>query len=516
MAARILACISTTNATIAQWKRGRLFDLRRFSDDDKGRSEFEAYLRGVSKSTISIIVDSIDEDYRSETLPHAAGADRVQLISRNLRKLFRSTPYAAAGLQEQTKGARRDDQYLFAALTRPELLAPWLRVINELSIPITGIYLLPVVTLSVAERLEMRRPNLLIVSKNESGLRQTFCKNGKLRVSRLTTPREDNTQSTSFYAEEINSTRMYLDALTLTHVDDVVTVLILDHDGSLTDLRNAITEHRPNMECVRLGPSELESAIGIGTADTRSCPDALHLHLLATTRPIMNLAPSTLRTRLQVHLFGKVIYAAAAGVAGLAVLWSLVNAALAIQASAEIERLTQQARTFQLQYQAVTERFPESPAGSELLRTSVEAAKQINTLRQTPGAFMMVLGSAMNSSPNIGLNRIEWVHDTSDLVETGLQATDLEPHLVNGIGQFGFVGAEVLSYRGDHQAALRNIRAFTRLLANDARIARVAVIRLPLDLDPNAGLNGSTATAQTTQTAPFKIAVVLKSNQATQ
>jgi hypothetical protein len=197
----------------------------------------------------------------------------------------------------------------------------------------------------------------------------------------------------------------------------------------------------------------------------------------------------------------------------LAVLWSLVNAALIIQAGSEIERLTQRARTFQLQYQAVTERFPKTPAGSELLRDSVEAAKRINTLRQTPSAFMMVLGSAMNGSPNIGLNRIEWLHGTPELVETGLQTTDFTPHLVNGIGQFGIVGAEVLSYRGDHQAALRNIRAFTRLLASDERIAQVAVIRLPLDLDPNAGLNGSTATEQTTQAAPFEIAVVLKSNR---
>ncbi len=513
MAAKILACISADNATVAQWQRGRLTNLRRFSDDDKGRSEFEAYLGGVSRSTISIIVDSIDEDYRSETLPHTAGADRAQLISRKLRHLFRSTPYAAAGLQVQTKGNRREDQYLFAALTRPELLAPWLRVITELGIPITGIYLLPVVTLSVAERLELKRPNLLIVSKDESGLRQTFCQDGKLRVSRLTTPREDKSQSTTFYAEEINSTRMYLDALTVTHVDDIVTVLILDHDGSLANLHDAITEHRPNMECLRLGPVELESALGISQADTTSCPDALHLHLLATTRPVMNLAPSTLKTRLQVHLIGKVIYTAAAGVASLGVLWSVVNAALIIQASNEIERLTQRARTFQLQYQAVTERFPETPASSELLRDSVEAAKQINTRRQTPTAFMMVLGSAMNGSPNIGLNRIEWVHDTPEVVETGLPSTDFTPHLVNGIGQFGIIGAEVLSYRGDHQAALRNIRAFTRLLADDEQIAQVAVIRLPLDLDPNAGLNGSTATEQTTQTAPFEIAVVLKSER---
>jgi len=510
MAARLFACISGNNATIARWRRGRLADLRRFSDDEKGHAAFEAYLRNTPRSTVSIIVDSIDEDYRTETLPHASSGDRAQLISRKLRQLFRSTPYTAAGLQEQKAARRREDQYLFAAITRPEMLTPWLRVLNALRVPITGIYLLPVVTLSAIDRVGIKRPNLLIVSKNESGLRQTFCKNGRMRVSRLTPPRDVSAQSTAFYAEEINSTRMYLDALTVTHVDDIITVLILDHDGSLSGLPDAITRHRPNAECIHLGPSELQTSLGINRFDISSCPDAVHLYLLATSRPVMNLAPSSLMTRLQVHVVGKAIYAASAAVLAIGVLWSLVNAVLIVRADGEVTRLTQQTRNFQTQYQAVTQRFPESPASSELLRDSVEAAKQMDSLRRTPRALMLVLGSVLNGSPDIGLNRVEWIHGNPDTAETGLQAVDLAPHLVNGIGQFGVIGAEVLSYKGDHQAALRNIRAFTQRLAADERVARVDVIRLPLDLDPNAGLNGSTATAQTAQSAPFEIAVVLK------
>lgn len=510
MAAKILACISGDNATIAQWRHGQLTELRRFADSDKGWSEFEAYLRRAPKSTISIIVDTIDEDYRTDTLPHASRGDRAQLISRKLRQLFRTTPYAAARMQEHTAARRREDQYLFAALTRPELLTPWLRVVNTLQIPITGIYLLPVISLSAAQRLHVKRPNLLIVSKNESGLRQTFCKDGKMRVSRLTPPREDSPESTAFYAEEINSTRMYLDALTVTHVDDIVTVLVLDQDGSLAELSNTISERRSNVECVRFGPTELVDNLGITSADLGASPDALHLYLLATTRrPGMNLAPSTLKTRLQVHVIGKIIYAASATVAGVAILWALVNTVLIMQAGGEITRLTQQTRTFQTQYRAVTERFPEAPAGSELLRDSVEAAKRINLLRQTPASFMSVLGAALNASPEIGLNRMEWIHGSPDSIQTDLQAVDFSPHLLNGLGQFGLIGAEVLAYNGDHQKALLNIREFTRRLAADERVARVDVIRLPLDLDPNAGLNGSTASRQSTQSAPFEVVIVL-------
>ncbi|MGD2138785.1 MAG: hypothetical protein PVH25_00190 [Burkholderiales bacterium] len=510
MAARLFACISGNNTTIARWRRGRLTDLRRFSDDEQGHAGFEAYLRATPKSTVSIVVDSIDEDYRTETLPHASSNDRAHLISRKLRQLFRSTPYTAASLQEQTTARRREDQYLFAAITRPELLAPWLRTLNALRIPITGIYLLPIVTLSVIDRLGVKRPNLLIISKNESGLRQTFCKDGKIRVSRLTPPREEGAQSTDFYAEEINSTRMYLDALTLTHVDDVITVLILDHDDSLDSLTQTIKRHRPNAECIRVGPSELESSIGINRFDVSSSSDAIHLYLLATSRPLMNLAPSTLKARLQVHFVGNVIYAASAAVLAIGVLWSLVNAALIVRAGSEVTRLEQQAITFQTQYRAVTQRFPETPASSELLRDSVEAAMRINALRQTPRELMLVLGAALNASPDIGLERVEWIHGSPDMAENGLRAVDLSQHLQNGIGQFGIIGAEVLSYKGDHQAAMRNIRAFARQISDDDRVARVDVIRLPLDLDPNAGLNGSTATEQATQSAPFELAVVLK------
>jgi len=516
MAAKLFACISGNNATVARWRRGRLADLRRFSDDEKGYSAFEAYLRNAPKSTVSIIVDSIDEDYRSETLPHVSSGDRAQLISRKLRQLFRSTPYTAAGLQEQTTARRREDKFLFAALTRPELLAPWLRILNTLRVPITGIYLLPVISLSAIDRIGVKRPNLLIISKNESGLRQTFCKDGKLRVSRLTQGRDTNTHSTDFYAEEINSTRMYLDALTVTHVDDIISVLILDHDGSLGKLPDAITLHRPNAECIHMGPAELEKSLGINRLDIGSCADALHLYLLATSRPAMNLAPSSLMTRLQVHVVGKMIYAASAAVLAIGVLWSLLNTALIMRAGGEITDLSQQARNFQTQYQAVTQRFPEAPASSELLRDSVEAAEKMYALRQTPRELLLVLGSALNDSPDIGLNRIEWVHGSPDMVETGLKTADLSPHLANGIGQFGIIGAEVLSYKGDHQAAMRNIRDFTRRLAADEHVARVDVIRLPLDLDPNAGLNGSTATAQTSQSAPFEIAVVLKQQRETQ
>ncbi len=510
MAAEILLCISVENATAAVLQRGRLTDIRKFRDDQQGWSAFEAYVRRRPRSTVSIMVDSIDEDYRIEKLPHTSGGDRRQLISRKIRQLFRATQFASAALQERISGRRREDQYLFAAITRPELLAPWLRVLNALQVPVAGIYLLPIVGLSVVERLKLKQTDLLLVSKNESGLRQTYCKEFKMRVSRLTPTREEDEQNSTSYAEEINSTRMYLDALTVTHVDDVVTVIILDQDGSLAELPKAIEHERPNMKCVRFGPAELENNLGTTTADMAGSANALHLHLLAKARPAMNLAPSILKTRLQVRVVGKIVYGAAAATVLFGLLWAIVDGITVIRGEGEAARLAQEMTSYQARYHQVTQQFPEAPASSQVLQESVEAAKRIDADRRTPRSLLLLLGAALTDSPNIGLSRVEWFHGNPDKLPSGPQLVDFTRTLVNGIAQFGIVSAEVRSYEGDHRAALISIRKFLRRLAEDERVAQVSVLRLPLDLDPTAGLNGSTASQQTTASAPFQVAVVLR------
>jgi hypothetical protein len=510
MTVKIVLCVSAENATAAVLKRGHLTDIRKFRNDQQGWSAFEAYVRRRPRSTVRIMADSIDEDYRIEKLPHASIGDRRQLISRKLRQLFRGTQFASAALQDRIVGRRREDQYLFAAVTRPELLAPWLRIVNALKVPVAGIHLLPVVALSVIDGLKLKQTDLLLVSKNESGLRQTFYKGLKVHVSRLTPTRDDDQHNTTFYSEEINSTRMYLDALTLTHVDDVVTVLILDQDGSLAELPNAIARERPNMKCVRFDPAELESNLGTTATDMANFADALHLQLLATARPAMNLAPPTLKTRLQVHVIGRFVYATAAATVVFGLLWATVDGVRAMRGEAEAARLTQEMRNYQQRYREVTEHFPEAPASSQVLRDSVEAAKRIDADRRTPRPLLQLLGAALTDSPNIGLSRVNWIYGSPDNIQSGSQLVDVTPNLVNGIAQFGIVSAEVRSYEGDNRAALTAIRAFIRSVAEDDRVAQVNVLRLPLDLDPTNGLNGSTASQQGAASAPFQLAVVLR------
>jgi len=51
----------------------------------------------------------------------AFGADRRDLVQRKLKQHYRNTPYVAAWLLGRDKSKRRDDRYLFSALTNPKI-----------------------------------------------------------------------------------------------------------------------------------------------------------------------------------------------------------------------------------------------------------------------------------------------------------------------------------------------------------------------------------------------------------
>ena len=185
MAAKLLLCVSNDQATVAIWRRHRLTSCTRFENNEQGWAAFGNFLRVAHGLPVHIIVDTVEEDFRFETLPHIRGRDRTEMVGRKLKQLYRATPYYSYALQERESGKRRDDRYLFAALTNPDPLIPWLRAIETAGLPVSGIYPLALVSVSLIERLKLKHPNLLIISKNSAGLRQTFFKNLKFRISRL-------------------------------------------------------------------------------------------------------------------------------------------------------------------------------------------------------------------------------------------------------------------------------------------------------------------------------------------
>lgn len=511
MAAKLLLCVSAHQATAAIWRQGRLSSLQIFDNGQSGLSAFDAYMHGARGLPVRVMVDTLDEDYRFETLPHVARGDRAQMAQRRLRQLYRATPFAAWAQQERVLGKRKDDRYLFAAITDPEVLNPWIRVIESNRAPISGIHPLPMVTLSMIQRLALKHPNLLIVTRNDAGLRQTFCKHLKFRISRLTAPRDLSTPADAYFAEEIGNTRMYLDALNVTHVDDTVHVLILDHDNSLRGLPEALSRGRPNMHCELMGPDEIARRLSIPSPDLAASNEALHLHLLASSAPNLDLAPPQVEVGFQVYKVRQYVFGAAAALLLAAVIWAGVNEIRTWNVADQIVLLEQQIQQYQSRYKEVTAQFPQTPASAEELRDTVEAAQRIRGALRTPERMLVVISRALDISPDVALRRVDWRYgvpaeaagDAMPAQGSGSAATG-EPREV------GVVVAEITRDAQDHRAVLDRIRGFTASLAAYPQVEEVRVLRLPMDITSSSALSGTTAEIVRSPQARFEVAVIFR------
>jgi hypothetical protein len=181
MREKLLICVSALQASAAHWRGGKIVQLEQFNNDEAGLAAFREFLAPHASVPIFMMVDAVEEDYRFETLPHSFGPDRAQMVARKLRQHYRNTPYIGAWLQGRERDKRRDDRYLFSALTNADIPATWLRIINAQELPVAGLYLLPMVSVALLDKLQVKTANLLVAAQHTGGLRLTFFRDRQFR-----------------------------------------------------------------------------------------------------------------------------------------------------------------------------------------------------------------------------------------------------------------------------------------------------------------------------------------------
>ena len=518
MADTILICVSAVQVTAALCRRRQLVDCTTFQNDESGLAAFDEYLAPYAGLPAYLMVDVVEEDYRFEMLPHAFGADRRELVQRKLKQHYRNTPYVAAWLLGRDKSKRRDDRYLFSALTNPNLLAPWLQAVSVRGMAVAGIFLLPIVSATLFETLRIKGANLLLVSQQSGGLRLTFFRDGQFRLSRLT--RGDGGRAgdrARFITDEISNTRVYLHALRTTRLDEQLTLLLLDRNDTLVEATRAIARDNPSLECMRLGRRELSSRLKIAESVLELSPEAIYLQLLAIRTPACNLAPSNVTIGFRRLQLRRAIYAAAGVLALAGAAWSGVNLWQAADAHAQKIEAARQTALLQAQYREATRQFPAAPTSARNLKRTVEIAQQLREGVRTPELFMRVVSAALESTPGIVISGLTWKYGAGEAdAGTGTRraaAAPAPPGVPPGRRQSGVIEGEIKPFRGDYRAAVATINAFAAQLARDPAVADARIVKLPLNVDPALTLAGNTLdNRELPGAADFKVLVVLKPN----
>lgn len=508
MSAKIIVCVTAQCAIVAMFEGGRLGPCQELAASEVGQRAFGDLLHDHPGIPVHIMVDFVEEDYHAEVLPHASGFARQELVRRKLKQFYRGTPYYTARLQWRETDKRRDDHYLFAALTNAELLRPWLETLHLFRAPLAGIYLLPMVTQNLLARLELQAPDLLVVTWHNGGLRQSFFQDGQLKASRLALADQEHANSAADLAADIGKTRLYLNSLRLVAREAKLTVLLLDSQDGMADLQRHLQSDAGFAATLRLSHDELSARLG---GVPLRCPYALHMTALGLRPPAHNLAPASATRNFWRYRQRRLIYAASATITALALVWTGANLYQSRQLENATRQLEMETRTLQARYAEITKTFPQAPASAENLEKAVQLAIRIKQDQRTPQRAMLAVSRALETSPEIALDSLGWKYGAAG-PETDKSAPASPGGAAAGWRESIMVEGEIRPFHGDYRSAMASVNRFAAKMAQDPDIASASVVQMPLNIHSSNALSGNTLDAANNETAraEFKIKVVMK------
>lgn len=496
------------------WHGKELTRLSSFDNDDAGRARFGELLGQYDSVPAYLVVDVIEEDFQRDTAPHVGTRARNALLERRLSQLYRDTPFRHAELQGRDKEGRKDDRYLFNALTNPELPKSWLAVMQARQVPLVGIYSLAVLGQMVFDKLKLDGGAVLLVTHQSSGLRQSFFQDGQLRFSRLT-PLFDHAPErlAEAFRIETNKTRQFMVSSRLMMRGAKVQVVVLANAENLAGLGgelqdNAEVSHRA------LSIEQVREAIGAGQFDTTGECNPLFLALLASSRIDSHFALrdqrhfyQLLQSRIALHwLSGAVVVGALS--------WAVLDVITIVELRREAARMEQEAAATDNRYRSIVKDMPATVVTPHNMKLVVDIENMISQNVPLPTMQLAAISAVLNNLPELRITRVNWQAVEGAVLSAPADAAvvaatpapgDFPPvpgqlGIPDKTGQVVLLEGEIVPFKGDYRAAIDSVNRLATQLNRDPAV-RAEVTTQPIDtrssvrLENVAGPEGERAKA---------------------
>ena len=510
--ARVLY-ITGDSITLYRTRRNGASALARFSCDAAGYTELGRLLADAEPQPLSILVDLIEEEFREETLPHTLGRDRARLHSRQAGKLFRATPFRHHRCVGRQRVGRRDDQVSFSALLNRDNVEPLMAALDQAEVPVNGIYSLPIITGRLVKALAAKSGNILIVTEQpDSGLRQTFIRDGQVRFSRLA-PVNDNSPADycQILTAESHKARRYLQTLRLLPQEQGLEVYALSDSARVEALREIAGDSADvRMHAVNL--AHLARLLGFRDYPDIQFSDALFAYLLSK-RPVQNhYARAQHLQHWRSYQVRQGLRAATWLLAVSATTLSGMNIVDGRQLEAETRQIAGITEQVNAEYQRVRQGLPVEPVTALSMREAIQLTDQLNAHPVDLNKLFKLMGRGFSASTDLAMDTLTWfvAADPGATSLSGLQQSEIGAAVVAAPYLITKVLGHVRTFNGSYRQAHQQIESLAQWIAGQPGVVRADVLREPLNTRTDASLQGGIAMPGDTEAAEFELRIVLE------
>lgn len=463
---------------------GRLHHAYEFTANEEGLRNFGHYLASASPAPVLGLVDLMDEEYRLENVPPVRGRERRAMLARRHARYFRNTPFWQALPQGRAHEGRRDARMLMMALTRPELVEPWLAQIAKHHAPLAGLYSLPALAPPLLARLGIGGSAVMLVSVEATGgLRQTFLRDGRLMLSRLVVmPRPGTVPHAAFVTGELVKLRRYLSSLALLGPEDTLHIHLLSHGEPLRELE-AHCRNSESERYVLIDTATVAATLGLASGAASPESDVLFAQQLLDASPRQDYARAEDRADYRAYRRRERLLACSLGLlltgAGIAAGRGLQTERL----QTDTVRLQAAARDYLERAEAARVTLPATTASATEIRAAVSTFDWLATRRGDPKPFWSQIGQVLAQHPEVRLEALGWQADDSFAA----------PREIPGPQVSLRASFEAVDGQWAPRRVLASLDALQKALRALPGVVAVDIARAPFDLDPAHTLQGSTA-----------------------
>nr|WP_218892727.1 hypothetical protein [Duganella sp. 1224] len=489
-----------------EWHNGRVTGGVCFVNNRGGIDDFMDYIDSHHRfSPAYILADLIEEDFQRVTLPHVSGRAARQLLQRRLTQQYRETPFRHHEVQGRETGARRDDIVLLSALTNPSSVQPWVEALEQLQMPLAGLYSTTLLCEDLVRQLRLNDEHLLLVTQQSAGWRQSYFQNGMLKFSRLT-PAIDRDGNPINIGAETAKTQQFLTSQRLMARGNVLQAVVVTPAAD-TDALDAQCEDGAETVFRLLSLASVAASAGLksGSAEVDELAgrmaEPLLLALLARRAPPSHYTLGLWQRYFKLWRARVGLYAASAVIAASCAVWTGANLWQEHVDHSDSKRLAAEAASFDQRYRATMAEIPPRVTSTANMRAAVNVERMLATQSGTPLGMATVVSEALESTPQIRLLQLDWKVNVpaANAPAPGQDATQATPisSLVAGIPerapQVLVLEAEILSDQDDYRNAVDSMTQFAQALARHPRLT-VEVEKPPVDTRSSVKLAGKAGT----------------------
>ncbi len=478
--------------TAFHWVGKKLSGHCSFEPDNEGYKKFEQYLASSIKAPVKLLVDVIEEDFRIESAPHVYGKDRKAVIGRMLDRFYRaSKDFTYFEVLDRQKTGRRDDNVLLGAMTNPQLVEPWLNIIEENEVPLSGIWSLPLVSRKLLPVIGAKKGCVLLVSQQvNSNLRQSFFRDGKMLSSRQSVVNQDAadiSQIGKFARPEIDKTIDFLRNQRYIATDEIIQVHILSADEQLVSLESSFrSDETRQIRIHRI--NELHKKLDIIDVDSKFS-DGIFVWLCQKQFQLMgHYCKCENYSRYYYTLTSKALYAASLAVLVFALLITESNILSAMENLKAINLLKQQEVEYKRAYGEKFEAHEQVFMNARVMNSAVDLAQRITINSKVSPLDLYIEISNVISQSQLGkiiIDSIEW--KSEQVKDNGNEKTIIEKPDITSKDTYrhtAILEGRISVPDDNYRVSVGKVNTIIAALMKNKRIEEVNAIEMPVEIRP--------------------------------